>query len=102
MGELDTVDLGTAVHEGILRSSGILDSGSRYGYPLPASRHLIGVYVDDLLVLLPFRRQAAKLLDIDTDTYGLPPLPPTSDFLVFVLGDLDCGFVVLWFVSLGM
>ena len=32
---------------------------------------------------------------------GLPPLPPTSDFSVCVLGVLDCGFVVLRFVSLG-
>ena len=33
--------------------------------------------------------------------YGLPALPPTSDFLVCVFGVLDCGFVILCFVSLG-
>ena len=33
---------------------------------------------------------------------GLPHLPPTSVFLVCVFGLWVCGFVVLWFVSLGV
>ena len=62
MGDLNTVDLGTAVHEGILRNHGVLDEAQQlhYGDPLPPSDLLIGVYIDDLLILYVVVRSAAR------------------------------------------
>ena len=65
---INTVDLGTAVHEGIFRKAGILKDSNqlRHGYPLPSTPEFTGEYIDDLLVLLQVRRHAARLPTLDT------------------------------------
>lgn len=67
-GDLNTVDVGAAVREGILRRVGIFrfDNQLRYGLPSSSSRELVGVYIDDLLVLLEVRRADASKPDLDS------------------------------------
>jgi hypothetical protein len=53
MGDLNSVDVSQAVHEGVLRSNGGLSESHqlRYGKPVPRSHTLQGVYIDDHLVV---------------------------------------------------
>jgi hypothetical protein len=69
MGDTNTVDMGTAVHEGILKEADVLKVNNqlRYGFPLPSCSLKIGVYIDDLLVLLDVSRDKAKSPDRDTE-----------------------------------
>ena len=52
---------------GIRWRAGVLrfDNQLRYGLRLPSSRELVGVYIDDLLVLLQVRRADASRPDLD-------------------------------------
>ena len=62
MGDLDSVDVAQSCHEGVLRSNGGLASSDhlRYGYPLPRSSTLQGVYIDDHLLLGIVPKSRAK------------------------------------------
>ena len=68
VGDLNNIDFGTVVHQGMLREAGILTDNNqlRFSYPLPSTRELIGVDIEDLLVLLQLCRHAARLPALDT------------------------------------
>ena len=53
MGDRNAVDIGQAFHEGLLRPAGVLDDTAllQYGKPLPSSKVLMGVYINDFCVL---------------------------------------------------
>ena len=53
MGDINSADVAGYVHERILEGSGVLHDRNRleYGKPIPACRVIVGVYLDDLLVL---------------------------------------------------
>ena len=69
MGDLNTVDVATAVHHGVLEKAEVLTQSNQlcYGYPLPSTPELVGIYIDDLLVLLQVPRAEAHLPALDTD-----------------------------------
>ena len=82
MGRLNAVDVGDGGAPGhspmglVLRSSNQL----RYGFPFPAFRELVGVYIDDLLALLQVPCPAASAPDLDSkhSVTALLMLPPGS------------------------
>ena len=69
MGDLNTVDLGTAVHENLLIKHKVLDRDAQlhYGEIMPIKNPKIGVYIDDLLILFVIARKRKLARDIDTE-----------------------------------
>lgn len=53
MGDHNTMDVATMVHEETLRRAGVLGPRNQpqYDRPLPATRSWVGVYIDDLWIL---------------------------------------------------
>ena len=62
MGDLKSVDIAQALHEGILGAHGAFgrDHLLRYGTPVPRSSLWFGIYIDDVFMVHVLRREAVK------------------------------------------
>ena len=70
MGDLNTVDVTTSVHENVLRKRNVLEPSCRllqYGKRVPRDKLWVGVYIDDLLTVLRVDRRKSRLPNVDSE-----------------------------------
>ena len=70
MGDLNTVDVTTSVHENVLRKRNVLEPSCRllqYGKRVPRNKLWVGVYIDDLLTVLRVDRRKSRLPNVDSE-----------------------------------